>query len=361
MSFFSPNNILNHLYEYIPRLSDRFSDNALVSAQILAGTPQILRVTDNAHGLIAGDLVVLFDGKINNPIVNVEFFSGDNILRFTTQGNHDLTQGYTVEVQLSGFTNPALNGTFPLIAVPNRNTFEIEGTALPTLNGNEVLTESRELGIDGLFTISNVVDVNTYDISLDGRPEFTIQTVPVLKRAKDFRMGVSVDARRAEALYTKQADKDHLWMFVIMGDATASKNRDLTSDANQTNTPGSSSRILLVNTFSLVVFYPTETETAAAIATDLSWNEILKLMLASTSGIKFEDFGNTNYITTLLDHGTSIYTNAYYSHAYTFEYNYQITQEQQFLTQFIESAAFRDIATSFDPSQDGSGVDLDNE
>ena len=360
--FFSPNNILNHLYTYIPRLSNRFSNNGTVTAVIVAGTPQVLRVTDNAHGLSVGNQVVFIDGKINNPITGVQFIDeGSGVLRFTTSGNHDLTEEYTAEVELSGFTDTALNRTHTLISVPSRNLFEIAGSAAPTLNGNEQLVESRELGIDGLFTINRVENTNVYEIDLTGKPTFTPQTVPNLRRAKDFRMSISIDARRAEALYTKQPDKNSLWMFLIMGEAAASKNRNLQSDANQTNTAGSNSRILMVNSFTLLVFFPTKDETAAAIASDLSWDEILKLVLATAAGIRFTDFGNTQYLTSLLDHGTSIYTNAYSSHAYTFEYNYEVIPDQQFLTQFIESVAFRNIATSFDASQSGSQISLDDE
>lgn len=359
-TFFSPKCILDHLYQYLPRLTDRFSDNAVVSAEIVAGDPQVLRVTDIAHGLLADDKVVLVDGKIDNNITAV-VDNGDGTLRFTTDKPHDLTLDYTLTIELSGFTDSNFNSTFPLVAVPNRNLFEIESSSVPVLNGNEVLREEWEIGIDGLFIVSRKISDDIYEIDLIDKPEFTPQTVPILKRASNFNMGISIDAERAAALYTPQPDSSELWLFVIMGDSAASKDRTVKSDATMTNTNGQESRILMINTFSLIVFFPTEKETAGATASNLAWDEILKVMLAVGAGISFDDFGNSQYNTSLIDHGTGLYKNAFYSHVYTFEYNYLITQDQEFLTQFIESRAFRDNAISFSEPTEGSNIDLDEE
>jgi len=359
-TFFSPNDILLHLQTYIPRLSDRFSDNAIVTAVIVDGTPQILRITDTAHGLSAGRQVALVDGKIDNPITAVSD-NGDGTIRFTTENEHDLTLDYTLTVELSGFDDSAFNAEFALTAVPSRTTFEVKASSLPVLSGSEVLRESWELGINGLFAIDRIVDANTYEIDLTDKPYFTPQTIPQLKRASNFRMGVTVDALRAKSIYTKQADNTKLWLYVIMGDSTASKDRTIKSDATQTNTAQNPARVLMINTFTLLVVYPTSGELAGAEAVQLSWHENLILMLAAVAGIKFDDFGNTFYRTTLIDHGTSVYDNATYSHAYTFEYNYEVTQDEQFITQFIESRAFRDDALSFNELQEGSTISLDEE
>ncbi len=362
-TFFSPEAILNHLFEYLPRVTDRFSDNALVSAEIVAGTPQVLRVTDVSHGLDAGSQVVLIDGKIDNDITAVELIvdTAGDVLRFTTGQEHDLTLDYTLTVELSGFTDSAFNGTFDLVAVPSRNIFEISGDSLPVLNGNEVLREDWEIGINDLFIVTRKISDDIYEIDLTGKPEFTPQTVPTLKRASQFRMGINIDAKRAESLYTPQPDTTELWLFVIMGDSAASKDSNITSDAIQTNTAQNPSRILMINTFTLLVFFPTDKETSGGAASNLAWDEILKVMLLVASGIRFDDFGNTLFTSTLIEHGTAVYKNSYYSHAYTFEYNYEVTQEESFITQFIESRAFRDNTISLSEIDEGSNIDMDEE
>jgi hypothetical protein len=366
MSFFSPQTILNHLMEYIPRLSDRFTNNTVVEGYIIDGTPQTLRITEPAHGLTVGREVVLLDGRIKNPITAVELIAdpvGGDVLRFTVTENHNLTEVYTPSVTLAGFTDSQFNGTFELVSVPSRLIFEISQSNLPTLTGGESLIEDWEVGINGNFIVNAVPSASTYEILLTDKPKFTPQTVPALERAVGgFNMGIAIDLKRAEALYTKQAsDKSSLWLFVIMGDSAASKDRRALSDAIQGNTAGQSDRTLMINTFSILVIFPTDTETAGAEASQLAWEEIYQVMLASMSGVSFEDFGTSPFKTALIDHGSLKYNNSFYEHVYTFEYSYQVTQDQNYLTQFIESVPFRDNAISSNEADDGSNINLDDE
>jgi len=364
MSFYSPYDILTHLQKYVPVLSSRFSTNLDITAVIVDGDPQVLRITDTLHGLSAGDPVVLSRGRVDNPITAAVYNSADDTIRFTTSLPHDLTEDYiNIEtITLEGFTDSQFNGEFPLLSVPDRKTFEISGTSQPVLNGNEVLREIREIGINGLKNITRVIDQDTYEIDLIGIAELTPGTVPPgYIRSKDFRIAVAVDADRAVSLYTPVASKDELWMYVIMGGSVTSKSRTLKNDANQLNVAGQTDRPLNINTFSIVVFYPTANETAAALAVKLSYDEIYQLMLSVASGISFDDFGNTEYLTSLIGHDAGRYDKAYYSHVYDFEYNFEVTTEQEFLTTFIESRAYRDTGIVFNEIQAGSSEDLDED
>ena len=97
MSFFSPSAILQHLQEYIPRVSDRFSDDNTVSDEILAGDPKILRVTDPGHGLSAGRLVVFTEGTISTSITGAQLFTdpeGDVLSYYVEWGDGNNT-GWT--------------------------------------------------------------------------------------------------------------------------------------------------------------------------------------------------------------------------------------------------------------------------
>ncbi len=356
-TFYSPEAILNHLMQYLPRLTDRFSDNSTVTGEIVAGDPQVLKITDNAHGLSADDKIVLIDGKIDNDITAVQD-NGDGTLRFTTAEPHDLTQDYTGTIELSGFTDSGLNTEFTLVAVPSRTLFEITYGTLPTLNGNEVLREDWEIGINGLFIIDRVIDTDTYEIDLTGKPPFTPQTVPVLKRAKDFNISICVTADRASEIY-QQAGTGKNWIYIIMGVSNIAKDRNISSDPVQLNTAATESRPINMNNFSLNVYFDTTNDLAGAEASQLAFQDIYVILLAVVSGIKFDDFNESNYITTLINHEPDLYTKSFYSHMYTFEYNFEITQEEQFLTQFIASRAFRDSGLSFNEQQTGSEIDLD--
>lgn len=358
-TFYSPVAILNHLQKYLPRLTDRFSDNATVSAEIVDGTPQVLRVTDAGHGLLAGAEVVLVDGLVDDKITAVTL-NPDNTLRFTTEIPHDLTEDYEnqPDVELFGFTDSQFNGKFPIISVPTRNLFEIEGDTLPVLNGNEVLRHDYELGINDLFTIARVIDVDIYEIDLTDKFIFQAQTVPTLKRAKDFHISICVTADRATAIYQSEGIGKN-WIYIIMGVSNISKDKNLESDAVNQVTAATESRPLNMNNFSLNVYFDTTNDLAGAKASQLAYQDIYIMLLAACSGIRFDDFQESNYLTTLINHEPDLYDKAFYSHMYVFEYNFEITQDQQFLTNFIESGAMRDSEISFNEQDAGSTVPLD--
>lgn len=361
MAFFSPTAILEHFREYLPRLTDLFSVSVSVGAEIVTGTPQILRVTETNHGLAVNKQVLFADGKIDNKITAVQLFSdpSGDVLRFTTASDHDLTLGYSGQVQLAGFTDQGLNNLFTLVDVPSRNIFEIEYSTLPTLNGSEVIRQDWELGINGVFSIDRVIDVNIYEIDLTDKPIFDPGTVPILNRIKSLRMSVALDAERANAGYTKEPDSNKLWLYVVMGDATASKDRRIKTDAVNDITPQNPADVLMINTFSILVFFPTHNETLGGGASQRAWEEVYLYMLAVGAGATFESFGRYDSLTTLISHGSSTYNNGYYVHAYVFEYNNKYTQEQGYLTNFIQSRAFRDDKISLLKIADGSTLDLD--
>ena len=351
--------IKNHLMKYLPRLTDRFSDNTVIVAEIVAGTPQVLKITDNAHGFSAGDQVVLVDGLIDN-VISAVVDNGDGSFRFTTAEEHDLTQDYISEIELAGFTDSQFNGKFPLLSVPSRNLFEVELPSLPALTGSPVLREDREISINGVFNIDKIIDINTYEIDLTGKPFFTPQTVPILRIAKDFTIRICVNADIASELYQSKGIGKNI-IYVIMGVSNISKDQEITSDAILQQGAGSESRPLNMNNFSLNVYFDTTKDVGGARASQLAYEEIYQVLLAVCSGMRFDDFGESRYVTGLINHEPDLFEKAFYSHMYTFEYTFEITQNEQFLTKFIESRAFRDSGLSFNEQQTGSTQDLDDE
>lgn len=337
----SPAALLLHFQTYLPQISDYFSDNASVSGEIIAGDPQTLRITDDGHGLSTGSKVVLTNGIINNGISAVEQVDDD--LWFTTEEQHDLTEEYNPTVTLSGFSDSGLNGDHPLVAVPSRNQFVIEYATLPTLTGSEVQQQQWEYGIDGLFEIT-VVDANTYDISLEGKPTFDTGPTPALKRASNMNMGIAIDADRAEEQYKSESGK--LGLYIIMGDCTAGKDTNTTNDSRGTFSNQNDIRLLMINTFNVVVFFPTKDQYTGASASQMAWDEVFKQILYVGSAISFDNFGNSPFLAILTDHGTGIYKKAFYSHVYSFEYSYQVDFENMFQAQFPQSRNFSESSTN---------------
>lgn len=355
---FSPEAILDILKIYLPRLTDLFSTNTPVTAEIIDGTPQTLRIIKASHGLSPGDEIVTIDGIIDNSITAVQDVGG-GILRFITNTEHDLTFGETLSVDLSGFTDSGLNNTFSLASVPSRNIFEIEYPTLPTLNGNEILREDWSNGINGIFTIDSVT-VSSFDILLTGKPTFQPGVVNGLKVVDSYRMSIAADFNRALDMYT-ETNSNQNWLFVIMNESSANKDRNNESDAIATNTSQNSQRIKMINTFSINTIITTVNDIAGADASQKSWTDILVYFMSVISGKTFETFGNSNFVVTMINHGQADYRKGFYAHNYSFEYVYEITDVETFTQKYIVSRAFRDNKISFAEIQDGSNINLDDE
>jgi hypothetical protein len=363
---YSPEAILNHLKIYLPLVTDLFTDKTQVVGNIVAGSPQILRITRANHGKSVGNTVKFADSKLDNGINAVSDFvdNGNIILRFTTNVAHDLTMNYDDNLtdgllELRGFTDSSLNGFFDLYDVPSSTIFEIIATVVPTLNGNEVLRENRQYGVNESYIISDVPDANTYDVELTGLPTFDTKEVYNLYEVDNYRMSIISTWERAQEIYTKQDPAD-LWLYLIMENVILSKDRRTESDAVNTNTTQNVLRNRYIGQFSLNVVIPTPQELAAVEAVQISYDEVYLALLAVMSGVKIETF-ETNFLTTMISHGMVRYNHAYYAHNYTFEQTYDATYEDQFVAQFQKTVAFRRINISFADKQDGSNIILDEE
>ena len=359
---YSPGAIQDHLFEYLPKFSNLFTDEVNVSAVIVDVPPKILRITSNNHGFMTGNRIRLINSLLDNGINGVVEFS--DAFRFTTNVPHDLTLGYTDnledgKIEMQGFTDVNFNGFFDLVAVPSSTTFEIDKNSLtlPVLNGNEVLRENREVGINSILTISNVVDADIFEVSLDGFPDFDTKPVITPSIITGYRIGIAVDVDRAEGIYTKLGN-NKLWAYIIMDDVNASKDRNNETDAVRTDTPQNEQRIKNVGAFNIIVFIPTTDQLSAQDALELSYIEIYESMLAVMAGVNFLVFGNSSYVTTLTSHGIVDYKNSYYMHMYSFENVYEPINEDTFSGKNINSVAFRRINISFAEIQDGSNIIL---
>ena len=350
---YAPREILNHIKEWIPKYNNLFTDETSVNAEIISGSPQVLRVTYN-NIYSAGVKVSFIDALIDNGINSVTLLNG--ILTFTTNKDHDLTIDYNT-VNLFNFTDSQFNGEFEIYNIPTKNMFEIELDTLPVLNGNEVLRENWEIGLNDVFEITSATSTS-FDIELTGFPEFDIKPIPQLKLIDNYRMKIVSDFKRAEEIYTKQ-QIDKCWLFLIMEDVSVSKDRNVTGDMNYSNSTGSEQRITNIGRYSIVVVIPTAAELTAQSAVQLCYTDIYDSILKSLSGMIFADDDSTQITNTLIGHGSTVYNRAYYGHAYTFEQVYDYNFENTYTVTGIKSRAFRRINISFAELQDGSYLNLE--
>jgi len=351
---FNPNDILSHVKTYLPNFTNLFTDELACNADILAG--QILRINYPAHNKTAGQKIQVVNSLLDNGINNVvQFIDGAIIgLRFTTNVDHELTYGYNTQVELQGFSDSQFNGIFILYGVPDGNMFEILHDNLPVLNGNEVLRENRELGINRVNVITNIVDANNIEIDISDLPDFDIKPVYGLSIITNYRMAIVTNFKRLEELYTKQLP-DSNWLFVIMEDVSASKERNLQNDATVLNTLQTAQRIKNIGRFTVDVIIPTKTTIAGASAIQLSYTTIYEALMNIITGFSFDTYEN-NYLCAMIGHGSLVYNNAYYGHGYTFEQVFETTSANTFKENVIQSVPFRRINISFAELQDGSNI-----
>jgi hypothetical protein len=290
-------------------------------------------------------MVTITDSKIDNGINAVSAFTDGAItgLRFTTNAAHDITMGYTDQIELRGFTNTALNGLFDIYGVPSRTTFEIVFATVPTLNGSEVLREDREIGLNGRHLITKIVDINTFQIALTGLPTFDLLAVPIIKLAKGFRMQVASDWNRAKNLYT---DQTLPYLFVIMDDAKVSKDRAISNDATSVNNPQTALRLRIINKFAIDVIIPTKDDMSGSLASETCWTTILAMILNVMYGKKLQTMETTEFLVGFVDHGSLEYNTAFYGHGYSFEYVYDITSIDSFAENFMKTINLNNIDIS---------------
>jgi hypothetical protein len=296
---------------------------------------------------------------IDNPIVDVTWYAEDEVLRFTTKQKHDLTEGYDRnlfdgKIRLTGFTDEDLNTDHALVSVPSQTMFEIAWDEDITLNGNELLRENIELGVNNNWEIESATS-STFDILLTGSRLFEPGILPQIKSITNIKIDVVIDEETARGLY-----KNGYHIFVIMEDGRAGKDRDINSDANNLNDVGSEQRQEIINEFSINVFLPTANTLTGSAAIDLCWTDLLTYMFNCLQGVSFEEEGG-EYLTSFLRHGAVSYTKAYYEHSYTFQYVYEINYENSFGNIFTRTVPFEKINISFHEKEIGSNIILNNE
>lgn len=349
-----PSQIISHIQRNIWRFTDAFSVELTVNSQSVIDARTIQIVTDSAHGLAAGKSIICKNGLIENAITAVDAV-GDN-LEFTTAYIHDLTNtdGPLDEVNLllSGFTDSSLNDSFNIQTITAENKFQIINplAGLPTLTGSELLLENRPLGVTGLFEIVSVIDAVTFNVEIpDYFPDIPLTGVREIEVVKGFRVAGVESPERADQIYTEQNASD-MWLFLVMGDTEASKDRHTLSDAVMDSTYQDDMRQKFLQNFDTHVYIPTSTELSGIKAQELAYGEIFNSILYTMFGTLFEDENSRqNLLTVSQGHGPGLYNTAYYTHIYSWQQPTQITFDVGIQGKVFEDVAFRELNGALKP------------
>ncbi len=367
----TPRDIVSHLRAFLPSVTDLFHSSITSTSASQAGG--VITVGAVAHGLILGQAVIVVNGLYENQLATVTL-NLDGTTRFTTTDEHDLVAPKFPEdpqtLTLSGIGAP-WDGTFQIDNVPNRETFEIltpaGETIAPDITSGQ-LVEERAAGVVGRQTIATVPNVDTFTINVPSNiPSLPTGNILQLQVMTGVRVVGAADFSRAEAVYTDQPATD-AYLFVIMDDATVSKDRHSLNDSIASFTPQNLQKQNLLQNFTIAVFMPTaETDTAAFNAQSTAYSEIFQALLNVLYGFRFDDPTTAErYVTVSTGHGPGVNANntGYYSHVYDWQIPSVITFEDGFGEQ--ADVAFRDIEATWDLLDDPEAqlsvnIDLDEE
>jgi len=320
--------IIQQLQGTLPFYTDYFSEKVLnVSSLSISGTT-VTAVTDTAHGLTTGERVAIknaktvinIDSMIFTPNTGISATGG--VVTVTTLTNHDFTEGFEQSITITGATESEYNGTFDIVSVPSRTSLTFAITSNPTSPATGTPTIEYQYpiasgGYNGLYSVTVVDDTTfTYTITQTGLSGDARGTIKALN---GLRVSGAVSQERAIGAYTSQ-NLDDLWGFVVLGDTVASKDRRVSTDAQNTLGPGDSFRSRVIIPFSLLVITPSTNDIAGRKARDLMVDirvPLFKSLLRCKLPTVLSEA--QAYSTTYTGDFFIGYADAYYIHQFDFE------------------------------------------
>ena len=360
--------VILQLAKELPRFTDNFNNVISVISIVTGVQNEAIVTTDIAHGLSVGQGVVIKGSE--SPIIITKIERVLNIATVTTQSDHDVTQGTPTELIIAGSPEPNFNGTKNILSpngVPNRRTIKIQvdDTGFALAEGGFLLNGSNVFqSYNGVFGVASIISptVFTYTMGQDALPDAQ-GTITI---SSNTRVSGAVSLSAALASYTRQDDK--LWAFVVLGDAVASKNRAIESDATdnqQRQGSGADYRQQLIQEMAVYLFVPSANEIAGRKARDLA-QSMFRPICRSILFHKFDSnlfVGKFNPLQ-FSGHGSEAFeSGAIYIHQYSF------TQVEELYFDdtvgFDDNVAFRDICfemgVNVGTEQLTACIDLDDE
>ena len=359
--------ILLQLFNKLPQYSNFFSTTISIQSLVLSGTT-VTATTNSPHGLVINQTVNISGAIIQNPISSLS--QTDNIALGETLYDNDLTEGFVPNVTLYGANQTAYNGTFPLLNVLNRRqfTFPVTGNPVTPATGSIFLVENERTinPYNGIKLITGVPSSTTFTYEISS----TIFNNPIgtIIASKGLRIGGAMSYDKASEWYSKQSINEY-WLFVVLGDSTASKDRYNQDDAVSTTPPNTRYRQRIITPFTCYVFAPSRDDTSIdgvnGRAVRDNMEDVFHSLCKSLLRVKFQtEFSETDWAEVMFtNHGFYGYNQAYYIHQFSFETTYDVTFDDTVSPS--DNVAFRDIEIQFQRLQDSYiiatlGINLDD-
>lgn len=339
------NEIVEHLWRYLPRVSDSFTDYRNPDSVSVLGST--VTVTMGSHNLKDGQPVCISHSAVQNLVVG-NLVTAEYV-RLTTQNPHNLSTGWyqSGTVNLSSESTPSINGTYNVVSVDNAYQFSVEyfSFACPV---DMHVDEPIDYGIDGIYNISKISDSQfSFQLDFDETIEddFTLSILPSSVRVHThMRISGTNDIRRALKSYEK-TPPTKMWLFVELGQFFPSKSNRAQTDATSEQPGFATWSIPLHQPFTLYTVIPCS-ETTGRKGRDLAEDERFNIY-KSICGAKFSSGLSSGVISAVTPEsdGDSIYNVEYYVHSFVFSQTSRVTNNDRLFSD--RTTPFRHVAIDF--------------
>lgn len=338
--------IVRQLQSRLPDLSDLFATQIDIVSISLSGTTATA-ITAAPHSLAVGDDVAI--SNVLTPVEISAFVQTADEVAFETATRHDLTKNDAEDIKQ--YVRITASGGFDEVylvkSVENRQNFTVVRSGQPALSTSPYLQQYSFQGFNGLKQVTAVPSTTSFefDASSDAGvyPEPNFTTGAFI--STNMKISAAVDIDTIIASYTSQP-VNSLWIFVVLGENSANKDKNTENDAVSTQGRQMDYRQKAIGNFSLYLFVPNKgeilTRSNGSFARDLS-ETLRQPILQSVLGFKPDYQVACGGQEVVMYNGDSYYSynGAVYVHEYNFQYVYDITAGDTAIRSF--HVAFRDI------------------
>lgn len=351
--------IIAQLQAVLPTQTSLFSDADITISSLVRASTVVTATTSSPHGLLTGNYVNILNAKTPitvasiNSVPNPGIGNTGSLVTVVTAANHDFTEGFGQQCEITGATQTEYNGTFDIITVPNRRTFTyaIDSQPATPATGTIKLLNNFASGYNGRKQVT-VTGAATFTYTTTLTPDSPAVGSATLRSG--VRVSGAISWERAREAYTKQAP-DKMWAFVVLGDNAVSKDRHVATDATSTLAGGDAFRQRMIAPFSVYIYAPCANEVAGRAVRDQMedvrvalYKSILRTKLTSVLAS-----ANVYSVTAAGDRYIEYANGAYYIHEFIFESVCDIVYEDTVSNDY--NVAFRDFSLIItDSIEDGS-------
>lgn len=354
----TPRDIVLHLAEYLPRVTDFFSDNIDISKAVVNSGNVITVDTVSAHGLVSGSPILFVGGKTQNTIASIADEDPGETALIEFSDVHDFTTPNAViktePLPCVGFNELEWNVTLAIIDVPTDKTVIVRypsgATGIPTFTpGDAIGYEERPLSVLGTQSVSSAPTTTQFVVTLDSGKVPSIPDGEILDlwATTGVRVAAADNIDRADEIYSKQPESNDLWAFVIMNDVDVSKDRHTLNDSVASFSHQDEMRLRVLQNFSVVVFFRSADKISGATAQELAYGQVYIDLLNVLYGFGgfATDRDGSDFVTVTNGHGAGTSNVAYYTEVYDWQTPVDITVSNGF--NFYDDVAFRKLNASW--------------